>query len=214
MFSPTQSNAEELTDSNSSGVIDLNNLEKLEESGDVKVTINKLTYDEFIENRAKAKGITIEQAKEIYKNPNNTLNTQSGKRTLSTMSSASDFSMHEINIEQDVSLTYKPTVQIFVYTYNSGSFSQFDFIEEVDLDRDGFSNLFSKQFAGKVNAKITTPTKIWWNVNGDFFDNGTTSVTMGFGGGLGQKVTASFEVSHESNHFDYYENTGVYSIFD
>lgn len=70
MFSPTQSNAEELTDSNSSGVIDLNNLEKLEESGDVKVTINKLTYDEFIENRAKAKGITIEQAKEIYKNPN------------------------------------------------------------------------------------------------------------------------------------------------
>lgn len=213
LINPSISNGEELNKEKNYGVIDLNNIDKLVQSTDANVTIKEITYEEFIQGRAEEKGISIKQAKKMYKNRNVTTNPILNNRTISSLSSVDDFSMHEINIVQNVASSYKPTVQIFVWMYSDGSFHEFDFIEEVSIDRNGLDNGTSKQFSGTVKGKITTPTTIWWYINGDFMDNGTTELTFTAGGGLGQIAQTNFGVTSSSNHYRYWENSGTHSIY-
>lgn len=122
--------------------------------------------------------------------------------------------MHEINISQNVSWGYKPTVQIFIWTYNSGSFREFKYIQDIDLNR-SYQGV-SKQFSGKVQGKITSATAVWWYVNGDFYNNGTTTTTVsgaGSGAVKGVTVTATLSISNSSNHFKYWNNSGTYFAY-
>lgn len=199
-----------------SGVIDLNNLEELEKTGEV--TVRELTYEEFLQNRAIARGITLEEARELYSKSSKKSSKKGNPTEYQTLTTsdncAGNYSMHEMNIVQNVnSGFYRPAVQIFACTYNSGSFSQFMYIEEVNLDRNGITNSYtSKQFTGTIKGKMTSSTAIWWYVNGDFYNNGTTSFTGGVGGERaikGVTVEGSFSVTNASNHYEYWENSGT-----
>lgn len=103
-----------------------------------------------------------------------------------------------------------------MWTYNHGSFREFEYIQTVGLNR--MYNGTSKGFAGTVEAKLTSKTKIWWHVNGDFYNNGTTTVSITGGGSaakIGKTVTGNFSISvtHTSDHYRYWNNSGTYSIY-
>ncbi|MGG4397132.1 hypothetical protein ABEX25_22760 [Paenibacillus thiaminolyticus] len=174
------------------GFIDLNNLDKL----DGNITVRDVSYDSAIASIAKLQGISIEEAKRIH--PDKTSQgLHKGLRNLT-----SDVWIKEISIEQQVTFLYKPTLKIYAYYYSSGSFRQFQEIISLQLDRSSF--IGTKQFSGNLEAEIPTnnPTQMWWLINGDFYDNGTTTISGSItAGGLIWKGTGT--VQYASNHFEY-----------
>ncbi|MCD8501185.1 MAG: hypothetical protein LRY71_05275 [Bacillaceae bacterium] len=140
------------------GVIDLNNIDELVESGEV--TIEEISYEEFVEKVSESQGISKKQVMKEHPDLNRNLvkrNFKDSTNQIGTLSTGR-YSMHEINIRQNVRYAYKPTVQIFVWTYNHGSFREFEYIQTVGLNR--IYNGTSKGFAGTVEAKLTSKTKI------------------------------------------------------
>ncbi|MDP5274815.1 hypothetical protein [Chengkuizengella axinellae] len=126
--------------------------------------------------------------------------------------------MYEINIKQPkVGIifldSYEPTLDVFVWTYSNGSFVEWEEIRHVSLDRKDGS--ITKQFSGVAEAQLLSGNEIFWIVNGDFFDNGSTSIsyTSGASAKIGEVWTVSYSVtsSSTSNHFAYHnENGGIY----
>jgi hypothetical protein len=212
LVNPVESHAAELSKINNSGIVDLNNLKALEKTG--QITIKDITYDEYVEKTAKSQGISKEEVKRLHPNINQ-VNTTTQSGEVKALATASDgYSMHEVDITQNVDVFYKPSVQIFVWTYNSGSFREFKYIEDIQLNR-GYLGI-SKQFTGIIKGKLTSGTQIWWYVNGDFYDNGKTTYSVSGAGSMaikGVTVTGTFSVTNESNHFKYWNNSGTYSAY-
>ena len=203
-FNPTNSKA---ASNGNQGVIDLNNLD--EQIENEEVTIKEITYEEMISKISESKGISEKQARKLHPNKANQITLKSG---ISTLASTNSVSLHEIKIRQQVKATYRPAIQLFVWTYNSGSFTQFNSIEEADLDRKDVSINVSKQFQGKLRFEITSPTKIWWYINGDFYDNGQTTIS-GTVGANGVVWNGSASISYSSSHFAYWNKSGTYSRY-
>lgn len=183
---------------------------------DPNVTIKRISYEEMIEKIADLNGITVEEARLLH--PNKALQERKLAKysaEIGTLASPDPdycgYSPHEINIRQDVTTQYQPTLQLFVWTCGSGSFWEFDSIEDAGLNRRD-SDGTVKQFSGKVRAEITSPTTIWWHINGDFYDKGTTnfSGSTTFNGLVWQ---GSASISYASNYYAYHNDSGVYSIY-
>lgn len=84
-------------------------------------------------------------------------------------------------------------------------------IEEVlyaNIDRN--YNGVSKQFDGDLYYKLEAKNKLFWDLNGDFFNNGSTSSSGGISIGLGENTILAFNVSFSStsNHFAYCHKSG------
>ncbi|MNS11123.1 hypothetical protein D3C72_426570 [compost metagenome] len=181
------------------GTIDLNHLDKRGS----KVSIKQLSYDEAMASIAEYEGRTIEETKIKY--PKNVSN---------GFTASSDTWITEISIPQEVNWAYVPTLKIFAYLYSSGSFRQFQKLVTVQLDRESSVTGASKQFAGELKAEITSndPTKIWWLVNGDFYDNGTTSISGGVQAD-GKIWKGNLSVQYATNHYKYWYNQSTYSLY-
>ena len=181
-------------------VIDLNNL------GD-NVILKKVSYDEAIADIAKTQGISVEKAKRLHPDKSSRILSKSGA------SIASNTNLYSLELEQNVSTFYKPKLKIYVFIYSEGSFRQFTEMFSVQLDR--YSVLAgSQQFAGSIEAKIhyNNATKLTWIINGDFFDNGTTTISGSVtANGLIWSGTGTVEYS--SNHFKYWFNSNTYSLY-
>lgn len=105
----------------------------------------------------------------------------------------------------DVTDSYKPTAKFYCMTSESGNYWGIVEIKNVTLDRTYNGN--SKQFSGQVYANLENAYTIYYSVSGDFYNNGTTTVTSsGSVGAAGTSV--SYGVSESSNHYKtiYYEN--------
>ncbi len=83
-------------------------------------------------------------------------------------------------------------------------------IMNISLNRYDSSRGITKQFAGTVYLNLVDAQTIDWIVNGDFFDNGTTTVGGTVGAGVEGTASVSLSVSYASNHFSYYNTRGRY----
>lgn len=83
-------------------------------------------------------------------------------------------------------------------------------IMNISLNRYDSSRGITKQFAGAVYLNLVDAQTIDWIVNGDFFDNGTTTVAGTVGAGVEGTASVSLSVSYASNHFSYYNKSGRY----
>lgn len=199
--------------------IDLNNLDELEKTG--QVTIRELTYEQFLKERSKEYNLSLAETRELYSGSSSNefvaTSTDSSFTTTSTGGCSGTYVMQEINIEQQVKSTYKPAVQIFTCTYKSGTFRAFKYIQQVGLDRNGIKNNYvSRKFDGTVSAKITSESKLWWSINGDFNNNGNMAISGGVGGTtkvIGKEVTANFNMTYQTDRYAYWENDGTYSLY-
>lgn len=97
--------------------------------------------------------------------------------------------------------TFKPTMRFYCETTESGNFRAIKEIREVNMIRS--SGGVSKQFSGTVYVHLEDPNRIFYTVNGDFYNNGTTTVNMGASIGVGKAGNISYGVSYASNHYKY-----------
>lgn len=198
---PSLSSASASGSTTSSGVIDLNNLEQLKESGEV--TDRELTYEEMIQFISSNEGIAENKVREMHPDPNT--------KKIGTRATVQSTTLHEIKIRQSVTSSYKPAVQIFVYMTGSGSFWQYDKLYDADLDRKDASTGTSKQYQGKLKVEIQSKNRIFYLINGDFYNNGTTTIT-GSVTASGVVWSGTGEISNQSNHYKYWNNSGYKDI--
>ncbi len=71
-------------------------------------------------------------------------------------------------------------------------------------------NGISKQFGGTLFVNLDDSTNFYWDLNGDFYNNGTT--TGGFSGSInvGNVVNIGFSASETSNHYKYIQHDENY----
>ena len=114
------------------------------------------------------------------------------------------------SVKLDVASNYKPTLDFYCETAEGGHFYQIHSIYSVQLNRE--YNGRSKQFAGEINFWLRTSSTIEYIINGDFYDNGTTTVTGGvsINLGVGDGDSLTFSISYSSNHFKYFYDTGEF----
>lgn len=84
---------------------------------------------------------------------------------------------------------------------SSGSPCRISKIQYANLDRN--YNGSSKQFSGILYYNLESGKQIFWDLNGDFFNNGTTTVSFGATVSKGENSSTSFGVSYSSNHYKY-----------
>ncbi|WP_334073555.1 MULTISPECIES: hypothetical protein [Paenibacillus] len=96
--------------------------------------------------------------------------------------------------------------QIDVYVKCKGAYKDFVGIEDLHLRRS--YNSGSKAFSGKIRAKMESSKRIYWVINGDFYDNGTTRTSFSGAVGVDNDATLSFSIESQKDHFGYVYKTG------
>lgn len=57
-------------------------------------------------------------------------------------------------------------------------------------------------FAGNIYANLEDPNRIYWHIDGDFYDKGTTTGSGAVDIGVGEGATVSFGLSYADNYYD------------
>lgn len=192
------------------------------EVGDSNTIVSDvLTFDEVVESIANDNNISISEAsKQVIDNFNvdnsrknlNTKLSQYDKSNLALKTMAARSATYRsISSTFTVTSSYKPSVRFYCETdeWAGSSFRAIKKIINVSMNR-GYNGI-SKQFGGSVFARLEAPNKVYWLVDGDFYNNGTTSFNGAVSIGLGEGSSVSFGVSHSSNHYAYcYEEGYTY----
>lgn len=181
--------ANENTGANTTGTIDLKNID--EENPNVSVS-EPMTFNEMVTHYAKTAGISYEEALAAFPKEN----------TVSTRTPS-----HRIlSVTLDVTGSYKPYIDFYCNTSEGGHFWGITSIYSVQLVRN-YGNI-SKQFTGTLDVWLRSGYQIEYIINGDFYNNGTTSVSGGTGLniGVGSSAQVAFQasLSHSSNHYKYF----------
>ncbi len=173
------------------GSISLSNVES-----DPDVTVsNAMSFSEMVERYAENAGITYQEALDEFPNV-----------AAPCATSTYDIYYRVFSITLNVDTSYKPHLEIFCQTSEGGHFRNIDSIYDVQLVRSYGGT--SKQFDGKVNVWLRNHNKIEYVVNGDFYNNGTTSITAGLGGtiNVGESGSVTFSVTggFTGSHYKYF----------
>lgn len=150
-----------------------------------------MTFEQMIEQIARDYGISVNDAKEKIGYSDimvkKAIQSKTTYRILSQM-----FTVNSL---------HKPTMRFYCETSESGSFRAIKRIIEVNMIR-GYNGL-SKQFSGNVYVNLEDPNRIFYIVNGDFFNYGTTTWNARVSIGVGKATNVKFGVSNASNPYQY-----------
>lgn len=151
-----------------------------------------MTFEEMVNHYANKNGISYNEALKYI--------------PTDIKASATDRSIryYTRSVSLNVTASYKPTLEFYCQIAAGTSTYNILSIYNVELDRNYRG--VSKQFQGKIQAWLRSTQNIEYVVNGDFYNNGTTTVSGGIGvnAGLDELVTVSFGVSYSSNHYKYF----------
>lgn len=153
----------------------------------------ELTYDEMVQNIAKNRNTSIEKVK-----------MQLRKNEPSLAADDHVFYVHFYEQFEVGNTGWYP--QIDIYVKCQGIYRDFVGIEDLNLIRS--YNYNSKQFSGKLQAKVESNKRIYWVINGDFYNNGTTKTTFGGSVGIDKYATLNLSIESQDNHFGYVYKTG------
>ncbi|MEC0182576.1 hypothetical protein P4H61_13895 [Paenibacillus peoriae] len=175
---------------NQIGIIDIQNPSKDTIVSDV------LTFSEMAKQISNDYGISINEASDLLRSQSKaSAISKSDFEATATYRTLSSF-LHEMPNG------YTPYMRFYCETTEGGSFRGITKIISHNLVR--AYNGISKQFSGTVESHLEHANKIHYIVNGDFYNNGTTTITGGGSIGLGGVGSLNFSVSSSSNHFRYY----------
>lgn len=162
------------------------------ENIDIETSKNKiLTYDEMF-NTMLEDGYT---ESEIY-------SILGGDFSNKNESELKDFSYTILSKALNVNPDYKPTLKFYIQVDSSHGAYYIYKILKVDMNRQ--YNSKSKNFAGNIYYNLETNTKIYYSINGDFYNNGTISTTGGGSVGIGESGELYFSLTGASSHFKYF----------
>lgn len=162
----------------------------LENNPDVTVS-EPMTFTESVERFAENANISFQEAYDAL-----------GGNARSVQPRDVHYRVLSVNLH--VTDSYIPHLEFYCETAEGGHFYQLISIYSVQLVRE--YNNRSKQFEGDIQVWLRQGSNIEYVVNGDFYDNGTTSVSGGVNINLGvdDKCTISFNISYSSNHYKYF----------
>ncbi len=103
----------------------------------------------------------------------------------------------------NVSDYYKPHMYIYCKTLEEKN-DEYDYSIEkiVHAEINGKYNDIKKKFAGSIYTNLESPNRIFWNINGDFFDSGVTKTTLSQHDKTAYLV--SYDISDLGLHYKYY----------
>lgn len=96
----------------------------------------------------------------------------------------------------------------FRYAKGADNPNRMESIKYFNIDRNYKGT--SKQFAGTLYANLETGKRLYWDLNGDFYENGTTTVTGGGSLGIGETAKANFSLSYSTQFFAYCHKSYLY----
>ncbi|NRD77370.1 hypothetical protein HPT25_07635 [Bacillus sp. BRMEA1] len=182
-----------------------------------------LTFDEVVSAISKDNNISKSEAANLvisnFQKSNGTTKAPASAGTMSnTTASAPAVQSAQLATYRSLSTTftvtsvYKPSVNFYCQTDEGGYFRGIVKILNISMNR-SYNNT-SKQFSGTVYANLEDPNRIYWEVNGDFLNNGTTTISGGgaVNIGVGYSASVNFGVSYQSNEYKYVDTTG-YTTF-
>lgn len=100
-----------------------------------------------------------------------------------------------------VDYNYKPMVQFYCKTSEWDNYKGISSVLNASLDRN--YNGTVKQFGGSIYTNLEDANTIYYSVNGDFYNKGTTTATGGAEIGVGDDFTVNFSISGSSNYYAY-----------
>ena len=113
-----------------------------------------------------------------------------------------DFSYATLSKALNVSPDYKPTLKFYIQVDSSNGAYYIYKILKVDMNRQ--YNSKSKNFTGNIYYNLETNTRIYYSINGDFYNKGTISTTGGGSVGIGEGGELYFSLIGASSHFKYF----------
>lgn len=187
-FTPVQANANTIENNNIKSAVSIND--------DNVVESKLLTYDELVNEVVKNEGISFEDAKKFLGINDKLRNGQYYRTYTYTVS---------------VTSAYKPSVVFYCKTSEWNNYRGILSVLNTSLNRN--YNGTSKQFSGTLYTNLENAYTIYFELNGDFYNNGTTTYSGGGEIGVGETAKLSFGVSYASNHFKYCYTTGRYALY-
>lgn len=210
-------NADEVNSSNSVQV-DLNNPESSDEITEA------MNYDEFVAFMSENENISIEEAKDIIGEEtlvpyNEAVEQISDEQNISIKKARTLLDEDQlVNTNAGVQVrankyrtisrmvyvtaTYKPTINWYCMTNESGNWHGIKKVISTSLNR-GYRGI-SKVFDGYITTRLENCYTIFYILNGDFFNNGTMTIS---GGGtdipIGKDAKVSFSVSYSKKLYQY-----------
>ncbi len=153
-----------------------------------------MTYDEIVKQLADDKNISIDEAKKIIGSPVTTIKAKDGSPVEIILNS-----YRTITNQFTVTSSYKPSMRFYCQTSESGSFHGIVEILNVDMSRS--YNGRSYAFGGSVYTNLEDAGTIYYSIDGDFYERGTTTVSGGVSIGIGESATVNFGISNASNWY-------------
>ena len=87
-----------------------------------------------------------------------------------------------ISTQITVTNSYKPSISFYCETSEYGTYHGIIRILRTEMNRN--YNGMSKQFSGSLYVNLEQADRIFYIINGDFFDNGTTTLSGGLNIGI------------------------------
>lgn len=153
-----------------------------------------MTYDEMLNHMMLQENITEAEAKLAM-----------GPQTRAARAATYRDIYNTIN----VTASYKPQLHLYCQTSEGGSFHGIVKIMRVDMVRK--YNGISKVFSGSVYVHLQDPNRVYYSIDGDFYNNGTSSGSVGVSIGVGQAATVNLSASYTSS---FYANCSVQKTFN
>ncbi len=167
-----------------------NNNDKQEEITDISIS-EPMTFSEMVSVYADNNDISfVEAYKELNKG-----------RSIITTSSLSSSSYRVLSIGLYVNSGYKPSIDYYVTTSESGSYWGITSIYSVQLKR--IYNGVSKVFQGNLESWLRSPYQIEYIINGDFYNQATSTSSYTINGSWGENVKISLSIN-STNSSSYY----------
>lgn len=171
-------------------IIDVNEINN--EDSDIQVSA-PMSFSEMVNHYMEVNGVSYDEALKAFP-----VRLQKETRASATY--------RTLSVSLTVTSTYRPRIEFYCRTSESGSYWGILSIYSVQLVR-SYSGI-SKQFTGNISVWLRSAYQIEYTINGDFYNNGTTTVSGGGGLdlGIGESVNISLNasMSYESNHYKYF----------
>lgn len=102
-------------------------------------------------------------------------------------------------------VTSSYTCRPYFYTYSEFATGGYParIIEVLNANIDRNYNGISKQFKGSLYYHLEASNKLYWDLNGDFYNNGSTTYSGGVSIKVGGSTTVNFSISGSSNYYAY-----------
>lgn len=188
---------------------------------------NEISYEDMITEIAEMNGISYQESEtnllaqkvseKVENNPN--LRTALVSKTLyKTLEDQARVEMrattYVTNVWQlSVRSDYHPTLHIYFQAQTTDRSAVK--ILNVSMNRKSNDSSWfplTKQFSGSIYYNLETKSRVFIQINGDFYNKGTTNVGAGISVGVGESTKVSLSVSSASGHFKYFFKEKKYPI--